>query len=78
MGLSPLDIMQQSHHNLKSMGPDPKIISEMESRGVLHLDWAPEINSKRVDEDGDSLPPPPDGRSYLDRMFGIALGVGHS
>lgn len=56
---------------------DASIVAEMEKHGVLHLNWAPEINRKRIDEDGDNLPPPPDGRSYLDRMFKIALGLGH-
>ncbi len=56
---------------------DASIVAEMEKHGVLHLNWAPEINRKRIDEDGDNLPLPPDGRSYLDRMFKIALGVGY-
>lgn len=55
---------------------DAKVVSAMERCGVLHLNWAPKIDQKRVDEDGDSLPLPPDGRSYLDRMFKIALDVG--
>lgn len=56
---------------------DASVVAEMEKHGVLHLNWAPEVNRKRIDEEGDSLPPPPDSRSYLDRMFKIALDVGY-
>lgn len=51
---------------------DPKVVEEMSSRHVLHLNWAPEIYGDRVDEDGDRLPGPPAGRCYLERIFALA------
>lgn len=51
---------------------DLKVIAEMSSRHVLHLNWAPEVNGVRVDEDGDRLPKPPEGRCYLERIFALA------
>lgn len=51
---------------------DPKVITDMEGKHVLHLHWAPEVNGRRVDEDGDKLPPPPDERCYVERMLACA------
>jgi len=49
-----------------------QFISDMMRKHVLHLHWAPEVNGKRVDEDGDTVPPPPDGRCYVERMLTCA------
>ena len=51
---------------------DPKVIADMEGKHVLHLHWAPEVNGRRVDEDGDAVPPPPDERCYVERMLACA------
>jgi hypothetical protein len=51
---------------------DMKVIADMERKHVLHLHWAPEVNGKRLDEDGSTAPSPPDGRCYLERMFALA------
>lgn len=51
---------------------DPKVITDMKGKHVLHLHWAPEVNGRRVDEDGDKLPPPPDERCYVERMLECA------
>jgi hypothetical protein len=51
---------------------DENIVEEMQRRHVLHLNWAPGVDGKHVDEDGDSLPSPPDGRCYLERMLTCA------
>ena len=51
---------------------DKKIIDEMVRKHVLHLHWAPDVNGKRVDEDGDMVPPPPEERCYLERMLTCA------
>ena len=44
----------------------------MQRRHVLHLNWAPDDEGTRLDEDGDALPVPPDGRCYLERMLTCA------
>ena len=63
---SPLGRAQGGHHDLK-------LVQEMQARHVLHLDWAPaDMNGKRVDESGDSVPQPPDQRCYVTRMFECA------
>jgi len=51
---------------------DSSVVSEMERHHVLHQDWSPKINGTRIDENGDLLPEPPDGRCYIDRMFHLA------
>ncbi|CDS53328.1 hypothetical protein [Polaromonas sp. CG9_12] len=51
---------------------DPKVVADMERKHVLHLNWAPEVNGKRVDEDGDKVILPPDGRCYVERMLTCA------
>lgn len=54
---------RRGHHDLK-------LAQEMQARHVLHLDWAPaDMDGKRVDESGDSVPQPPDQRCYVTRMF---------
>lgn len=51
---------------------DVNIVDEMQRRHVLHLNWAPDDEGTRLDEDGDALPAPPDGRCYLERMLTCA------
>ena len=51
---------------------DVNIVEEMQRRHVLHLNWAPDDEGTRLDEDGDALPVPPDGRCYLERMLTCA------
>lgn len=51
---------------------DPAVITTMQDKHVLHLDWAPKIKGQRLDEDGDRVPTPPDGRCYVERMFTLA------
>lgn len=51
---------------------DNKIVADMMRKHVLHLHWAPEVNGKRTDEDGYTVPPPPDERCYLERMLTCA------
>jgi hypothetical protein len=51
---------------------DDTVIDDMERKHILHLHWAPEVNGKRLDEDGDTTPIPPNGRCYLERMFTLA------
>ncbi|MHB8951022.1 MAG: hypothetical protein ACYC4S_18530 [Rhodoferax sp.] len=51
---------------------DPKVVADMERKHVLHLNWAPMVNGRRVDEEGNTMPPPPDDRCYLDRMLTCA------
>lgn len=49
-----------------------KEVAAMERKHVLHLNWAPEVNGSRVDEEGAKVPLPPDDRCYLDRMLTCA------
>ncbi len=51
---------------------NPKDVAELERHHVLHLDWAPAVGGKHIDEDGNLLPKPPDGRCYVERMFSLA------
>ena len=51
---------------------DLKMIADMERKHVMHLNWAPDVNGRRVDEEGNTMPPPPDDRCYLDRMLTCA------
>lgn len=51
---------------------DPKVVEDMERKHVLHLNWAPMVDGRRVDEEGNTMPPPPDDRCYLDRMLTCA------
>lgn len=45
-------------------------VQRLEALHILHLNWAPaDEKGRRVDEDGDALPDPPDQRCYLERMF---------
>lgn len=62
---SPLGKANGSHY-------DAKVVAEMERHHVLHLDWAPAIDGKHLDEDGDQVPSPPDGRCYVERMLTLA------
>jgi hypothetical protein len=62
---SPLGKANGENYNLP-------LVSEMVNKHVLHLNWAPEINGSRVDEDGDRLPNPPEDRCYLERIFALA------
>lgn len=52
---------------------DEKLVEDMQARHVLHLDWAPADESgRRVDEEGEAVPMPPQQLCYLERMFGCA------
>ena len=56
---------------------DLKLVAEMQRKHVLHLNWAPDMGGRRVDENGDSAPPPPDGVCYLERMLACAGLIAH-
>jgi len=48
-------------------------VKRLEDQHILHLNWAPaDDKQRRVDEDGDTLPHPPDGRCYMERMLTCA------
>jgi hypothetical protein len=48
-------------------------VMRLEEQHILHLNWAPaDDKQRRVDEDGDTLPHPPDGRCYMERMLTCA------
>lgn len=48
-------------------------VERLEDMHILHLNWAPKNEQgKCLDEDGDTLPNPPDDRCYLERMFACA------
>lgn len=52
---------------------DEKLVEAMQAQHVLHLDWAPaDENARRVDEEGVSVPMPPQQLCYVERMFGCA------
>lgn len=53
-----------SHYNLDD-------VAKLESLHILHLDWAPKdaTQDRVLDEDGQTLPAPPDHRCYVERMF---------
>lgn len=63
---SPLGTAKGSSYNLDD-------VQRLESLHILHLNWAPSnAQGKVLDEDGDTLPPPPQERCYLERMFACA------
>ena len=62
---SPMGTATGSEYNLK-------LVADMQRKHVLHLDWAPDIGGRRLDEDGDSVPLPPDGKCYVERMLTCA------
>ena len=61
----------------KGSGYDLKLVADMQRKHVLHLQWAPDIEGRRVDEDGDSMLLPPDGVCYLERMLACAGLIAH-
>jgi hypothetical protein len=63
---SPLGTARGSLYN-------PADVQRLEEMHILHLNWAPaNEQQKYLDEDGDALPPPPDYRCYVERMFRCA------
>lgn len=61
----------------KGLHYDTDLVEGMAHHHVLRLDWAPEINGSRVDEKGATVPLPPDGRCYVQRMLELS-GIIHT
>jgi hypothetical protein len=48
-------------------------VERLEKLHILHLNWAPKNeNGNCLDEDGDTLPNPPEDRCYVERMLACA------
>lgn len=63
---SPLGTARGEHYNVQD-------VQRLEELHILHLNWTPtDERGKFLDEDGDTLPHPPDHRCYLERMFACA------
>lgn len=63
---SPLGQAKGDYYNEKEA-------NDMEKLHVLHLNWSPvDEHGNRVDEAGDYVPLPPEGRCYVERMLACA------